>query len=186
MRREASSFSADRLAAARAKAGLSLRDVARKVGIRPVVLGSYEAGQRTPNAKMLTALAEAVGCRPKDLLTRTGEPDLRSLREQASGLGPGAAAAAAQMSRGALAMLEAGRTAELKESVAAALAAAYTTSPEEVRQAHRRSVASARSTAPIWLTERTLQRLADRLGLASEELRGLIEIVQDEERRDER
>ncbi|GAA2753365.1 hypothetical protein GCM10010440_73100 [Kitasatospora cinereorecta] len=183
MRRGVSSFRADRLVAERAKVGLGRQELAQRVGIRPAVLDDYEAGLRTPNAKMLAGLAEALGCQVQDLLDPAEEPDLRALREQASGLGPGAAAAAAQMSRGALAMLEAGRTGELKDSVAVALAAAYATSEDEVRQAHRRSVASARSTAPIWLTERSLQRLADHLGRTPDELRELIETIQDEERR---
>ncbi|RKE03011.1 helix-turn-helix transcriptional regulator [Streptomyces sp. TLI_171] len=178
-----SSFRPDRLVAERTKAGLSRQDLAHKAGIRPAVLDDYEAGARTPNAKMLAGLAEAVGCQLQDLLNPVEERDLRTLREQASGLGPGAAAAAVQMSRGSLAMLEAGRTTELKDSVAAALAAVYGTSEEEVREAHQRSVATARSTAPLWLTDRTMQRLANHLGRTPDELRELIETIQDEERR---
>ena len=184
MRRGASTFCPERLIQARTAAGLSAREAAAKANIRTAVLEQYESGERTPNAQMVASLAATVGCSSKFLLDATDEPTLLDLREQA-GLTQKAGAAAAQLARGALAMLEAGRTRDLKHAVAEDLATAYGTTTEEVLDAHRRSVEAARPSAPIWLNERTLQRLAEHLDQDPEQLRALIESIQDEERRNE-
>lgn len=48
------------LAAARARAGLGLRETARRAGLSPGYLANLEAGRRCPSAEAVAALARAL------------------------------------------------------------------------------------------------------------------------------
>jgi hypothetical protein len=49
--------------------------LARKAGISETGLRQYEAGIRTPTGPILVALADALGCDPKDLLTLVADEE---------------------------------------------------------------------------------------------------------------
>jgi transcriptional regulator with XRE-family HTH domain len=57
-------FSGTRLRSRRHDKGFSREEFARRVGVKPVTIGSYESGFTTPSARALVAMAEALGCTP--------------------------------------------------------------------------------------------------------------------------
>lgn len=46
----------------RTKRGLTQSALAKKVGVQNSTISQYESGKRSPNIKMLTKLAKALGC----------------------------------------------------------------------------------------------------------------------------
>jgi transcriptional regulator with XRE-family HTH domain len=63
----------------RRAAGLSLRDVATRIGVSHVTLDNYERGMRTPSLDLLERYAEAVGMR---LLVRLTSPETEAEEAQ--------------------------------------------------------------------------------------------------------
>src|SRR5579864_2734398 len=59
------------LRARRIKAGLTQEALAEAVGLHPVHLGRLERGTSGPSLEAVWALAEALGCRPRDLVADT-------------------------------------------------------------------------------------------------------------------
>lgn len=57
-----------RLAARRESAGIRQADLARSAAISPAYLNQIEGGERTPTIPVLLRLADAVECRPCELL----------------------------------------------------------------------------------------------------------------------
>lgn len=78
-----SEFSAERMRIARARSGLSYRQLAPLVGVSATTLFSYETGRARPRPPKLRALAEALGCKTSDLAPLPANPSLRDYREHA-------------------------------------------------------------------------------------------------------
>jgi len=58
---------ARRLRAAREAAGLTIGELADRVGLEREAVARYDAGERTPNVLVGLALARALGADPRDL-----------------------------------------------------------------------------------------------------------------------
>ena len=76
-------FSPDRMRLARAKAGLSYRQLAPIVGVSATTLFSYETGRARPRPPKLKALADALGCATTYLAPLPRNASLRDHREHA-------------------------------------------------------------------------------------------------------
>ena len=66
-------FSAARLKALRADAGLTLMQTAHRAGLSYTTIQSYEGGLRVPRLDNLFALAAALGVDPGDLVEKVDE-----------------------------------------------------------------------------------------------------------------
>lgn len=64
---------ARRLAAARERSGISQGELSRRAQVSSAYITQLEAGERTPSVPVLLRLADAVECRPCELL-RDNEP----------------------------------------------------------------------------------------------------------------
>lgn len=53
---------------ARLQAGMSQEALARAVGVTRVAIARYETGERTPNVRIASRIAEALGCKLDDLI----------------------------------------------------------------------------------------------------------------------
>lgn len=92
----------------RLSAGLTVSEVAARVGVTDGAVKSWEAGRRTPTAAALLRLADALGVAVEDLLDPSvRQRDLAGLR-QAAGLDRGAAALALGYSETTLRRVESG------------------------------------------------------------------------------
>ena len=67
---------AERLKAAREKAGLTRKELGDAINISPAGYAYYERGQRDPSLKSLVALANTLGVSLDWLCGRTNEPKL--------------------------------------------------------------------------------------------------------------
>ncbi len=63
-----------KLARIRAAKGLTQGELAYMCGVRLNCISDYECGRRSPNARMLSKLARACGCRVDDLDEYADEP----------------------------------------------------------------------------------------------------------------
>ena len=107
MRRNAA-FDLRAVRRARLLAGLTVAEVAARVGVSDGAVKSWEAGRRTPTAATLLRLADALGVTVDDLLDPTvRQRDLAGLR-QSAGLDRGAAASALGCSETTLRRVERG------------------------------------------------------------------------------
>lgn len=71
-----------RIAALRRQAGMNQAQLAKILGISASAVGMYEQGRREPSARMLLALARALGVSVDFLLTgEPREPELQDLRQ---------------------------------------------------------------------------------------------------------
>lgn len=52
----------------RKTAGMTQEQLAKKLGVTRATVGMWEIGRNNPKAKMLLALAEALGCTVEELL----------------------------------------------------------------------------------------------------------------------
>lgn len=76
-------FLPERMRLARARSGLSYRQLAPLVGVSPTTLFSYETGRAKPRPPKLTALAKALGCATTYLAPLPASASLRDHREHA-------------------------------------------------------------------------------------------------------
>lgn len=78
-------FDPERMRLARARTGLSYRQLAPIVGVSPTTLFSYETGRAKPRPPKLKALADALNCTTSYLAPLAANASLRDHREH-SGL----------------------------------------------------------------------------------------------------
>jgi transcriptional regulator with XRE-family HTH domain len=134
-------FDGRRLRVARRAAGLTQRELARRLRTTDTVVALWETGRRAPLTDRLPELARVVGVRPADLLAAdadgaAGAPaTLAQLRELA-GMLQQQLADRAGLVRRTYSALERGEIATLSPRDADALAAALGVEPTEVRAAH--------------------------------------------------
>ena len=76
-------FSPERMRRARARKGLSYRELAPLVGVSATTLFSYETGRARPRPPKLQALAKALGCTTTYLAPLPRHASLRDHREHA-------------------------------------------------------------------------------------------------------
>ncbi len=75
-------FDPERLVAAQARVGLSVRQLAHAVGVSPDVVFRWRRGSRRPFPRHLVALAGVLRCRPAALAPLPRRPRLRHYRER--------------------------------------------------------------------------------------------------------
>ncbi|MEY1556194.1 multiprotein-bridging factor 1 family protein [Yoonia sp. R2331] len=63
----------DRLAAARESVGMSVEDVAKRLGVKPATIAAWEEDRKEPRANRLTILAGMMGISLSWLMTGVGE-----------------------------------------------------------------------------------------------------------------
>ena len=68
----------DRLRVLREQAPMSQAELAAKLNVHPVCISNWEVGKRRPSVDDLTAIAEALGVHPAQLVSEAAEADLIS------------------------------------------------------------------------------------------------------------
>lgn len=65
----------ERMHIARGKIRISQAELARRLGVSPGAVGNWESGTRSPDAEMLSRIADALGCTVDYLLGREEMPE---------------------------------------------------------------------------------------------------------------
>ncbi|MEV7465229.1 MULTISPECIES: helix-turn-helix domain-containing protein [Streptomyces] len=174
-RRGVRGFDGAALRAARTRRGMTEQQLGRAVRMPPSLVCAYEDGQRSPEWKNLTVLADALSITVEEL--RPGHDTTMEDLRCGAGQDQAAAAAVAGLTRSGYAMLENGLTRTLKSGTATRLAAAWEVDEDQVVQAHAAGVRAAGEPAPV-LEGVVLEGLAAHFGVSAEALLDLARSAQ--------